>query len=223
MAGPRSERARHRARDLPATIHPYAKVRRLRELASDYAERRDAVAESEELISAALDAVARDYFKRALLRARVAPNSLRQAYRRLASGRRALARSCRRRRVSRPPQFNFLGYGRDRVTDLVDDRFQRVSRNCKSPGPGTNLDWICQADLIANGRVFDALHGGVPWLGINGMQRPSFQLVCTRPPIRKEPPELRLDFHRSPLVRQAGSLRFAHTDARESGAFIKSA
>ena len=80
MAGPRSERARDRASDLPTTIHPIpedAEVRRLREQAIDYvqeAERREAenrgrVAESEELISAALDAVARDYFKRALLRA----------------------------------------------------------------------------------------------------------------------------------------------------------
>jgi hypothetical protein len=80
MASLRSERARDRARDLLATIHPIpedAGVRRLRELAIDYiqeakrheAENRARVAESEELISAALDAVARDYFKRALLRA----------------------------------------------------------------------------------------------------------------------------------------------------------
>jgi hypothetical protein len=80
MAGLRSERARDRARDLLATVYPIpddAEVRRLRELAIDYiqeaerleAENRGRVAESEELISAALDAVARDYFKRALLRA----------------------------------------------------------------------------------------------------------------------------------------------------------
>ena len=80
MAGLRSERARHRARDLPATIHPIpedAEVRKLRKLAIDYvqeaerlkAENRGRAAESQELISAALDAVARDYFKRALLRA----------------------------------------------------------------------------------------------------------------------------------------------------------
>jgi hypothetical protein len=79
--------------------------------------------------------------------------------------------------VSRPLQFNFLCHGRDRVTDLVDDGFQRVGRNCESPGPGTNLGWICQADLIANGRMFDALHGGIPWLRINGLQRPSFHFV----------------------------------------------
>ncbi len=80
MAGLRSERARDRARDLQATVHPIpedAEVRRLRQLAIDYiqeterlkAENRGRTAESEELISAALDAVARDYFKRALLRA----------------------------------------------------------------------------------------------------------------------------------------------------------
>jgi hypothetical protein len=80
MAGLRSERARDRARDLLATVYPIpedAEIRRLRQLAIDYiqeaerlkAENRGRAAESEELISAALDAVARDYFKRALLRA----------------------------------------------------------------------------------------------------------------------------------------------------------
>ena len=80
MAGLRSERARDHARDLLAKVYPIpedAEVRRLRQLAIDYiqeAERLEAensgrAAESEELISAALDAVARDYFKRALLRA----------------------------------------------------------------------------------------------------------------------------------------------------------
>jgi hypothetical protein len=80
MAGLRSERARGRARDLLATVYPIpedAEARRLRQLAIDYiqeaeqleAENRGGAAESEELISAALDAVARDYFKRALLRA----------------------------------------------------------------------------------------------------------------------------------------------------------
>jgi hypothetical protein len=80
MAGLRSERARDRARDLLATVYPIpedAEVRRLRQLAIDYiqeaerlgAENRGRVAESDELISAALDAVARDYFKRAVLRA----------------------------------------------------------------------------------------------------------------------------------------------------------
>jgi hypothetical protein len=77
MAGMRSERARDRARDLLATVYPTPEVRRLRQLAIDHiqeterlkAENRGRAAESEELISAALDAVARDYFKRAVLRA----------------------------------------------------------------------------------------------------------------------------------------------------------
>jgi hypothetical protein len=77
MAGLRSERARDRARDLLAIVYPTPEVRRLRQLTIDYieeterlkAENRGRAAESEELISAALDAVARDYFKRALLRA----------------------------------------------------------------------------------------------------------------------------------------------------------
>lgn len=80
MTGMRREGARGHARDLLATVYPlpdHDKVRRLRELAIDYvreAERFEAensgrVAESNEMISAALDAVARDFFKRAVLRA----------------------------------------------------------------------------------------------------------------------------------------------------------
>ena len=80
MGGIRSERARDRARNLLATVYPVpddAEFRRLRELAMNYvreAERLEAensgrAVESEELISAALDAVARDYFQRTLLRA----------------------------------------------------------------------------------------------------------------------------------------------------------
>jgi hypothetical protein len=80
MVGMRSDRARARARDLLATVYPVpddVEFQRLRELAIDYireAERLEAAnrgreVESDELISAALDAVARDYFSRALLRA----------------------------------------------------------------------------------------------------------------------------------------------------------
>jgi len=80
MAGIKSERARNSARDLLATVYPVpddVELRRLRELAIDYvqeaerleAEKRGRAVESDELISAALDAVARDYFKRAVLRA----------------------------------------------------------------------------------------------------------------------------------------------------------
>jgi hypothetical protein len=80
MAGIKSERARDRARDLLATVYPVpddVEFRRLRELAIDYvqeaerleAEKKGRAVESDELISAALDTVARDYFKRALLRA----------------------------------------------------------------------------------------------------------------------------------------------------------
>jgi hypothetical protein len=80
MAGIKSERAGDRARDLLATVYPApddVEFRRLRELAIDYvqeagrreAEKKGRAVESDELISAALDAVARDYFKRAVLRA----------------------------------------------------------------------------------------------------------------------------------------------------------
>jgi len=79
MAGMRSDRARARARDLLATVYPTpddAEFRRLRELAVDYiqeaerleTEKRGRVLESDEMISVALDAVARDYFTRALVR-----------------------------------------------------------------------------------------------------------------------------------------------------------
>jgi hypothetical protein len=75
----RNDRARARARDLLATVYPIpddVELHRLRELAIEYiqeaerlaAEQRGRAAETDELISAALDAVARDYFARALLR-----------------------------------------------------------------------------------------------------------------------------------------------------------
>jgi hypothetical protein len=79
MVGMRNDRARARARDLLATVYPVPdelKFQHLRELAVDYIreaerlekERRGRAVEPEELISAALDAVARDYFARALFR-----------------------------------------------------------------------------------------------------------------------------------------------------------
>ena len=81
MVGTRSDRARARAQNLLATIYPLpddAELHRLRELALDYireAERLEAghigrTAEADELITAALDAVARDYFARAIARAK---------------------------------------------------------------------------------------------------------------------------------------------------------
>jgi len=77
MYGTRNERARARARHLLALVHPLpddVDVQRLRALAMDYireAERLEAeasgrAAESNELITAVLDAIARDFFKRAL-------------------------------------------------------------------------------------------------------------------------------------------------------------
>ena len=80
MAGMRSDHALARARYLLATLHPVpedAEFYRLRELALEYvaeaerfeAENRSEAAEPEELISEKLDAVARDYFARAVSRA----------------------------------------------------------------------------------------------------------------------------------------------------------
>ena len=62
--------------------------------------------------------------------------------------------------ASCPLQFDFLGNCRNGVTDLFDDRLQRISRYIEPPGPGTNLNWLCQVDLVADGRMFDALHDG---------------------------------------------------------------
>ena len=79
MVGMRNDRVRARARDLLATAYAIpenAEVDRLRDLANYYmqeAERLEAergrVAKPDELISAALDAVARDYFTREVSRA----------------------------------------------------------------------------------------------------------------------------------------------------------
>jgi hypothetical protein len=81
MVGMRSDRTRARARNLLATVYPIpddAELHRLRELAVDYtqeAKRLEAAnrgheVDSEELISATLDAVARDYFARTVARAK---------------------------------------------------------------------------------------------------------------------------------------------------------
>ena len=76
MDGTRNERARTRARHLLAQIAPLpddAEVQRLRELSMEYVreaertENKDVITrESGEQISAALDAIARDFFARAL-------------------------------------------------------------------------------------------------------------------------------------------------------------
>lgn len=81
MVSVRSDRARARARNLLATVYPIpsdAEFYRLRELALEYIqeaerldrEQKDGMTESDELISAALDDVARNYFARALARSR---------------------------------------------------------------------------------------------------------------------------------------------------------
>jgi hypothetical protein len=86
MVRMRSDRARDRARDLLATYYPVpedAESQRLRDLSVQYiqeAERIEAqskghMPESDELISAALDAVARDYFARTVIRAKARDKS----------------------------------------------------------------------------------------------------------------------------------------------------
>jgi hypothetical protein len=79
MARMRTDRARARARDLLATAYPIpdnVELHRLRELAVEYlqeaerleAENKGRAAEPDEAITAALEAIARDYFARALVR-----------------------------------------------------------------------------------------------------------------------------------------------------------
>jgi hypothetical protein len=86
MVRMRSDRARDRARDLLATYYPVpdnAESQRLRELSVQYiqeagrieAESKGRMPESDELISAALDAVARDYFARTVIRAKARDKS----------------------------------------------------------------------------------------------------------------------------------------------------
>ena len=77
MVGMRSDRSRARARDVLATRYPVPEdADRLRELAIDYvreAERLEQAkgrpVQSDELLSSALDAIARDYFARSVARA----------------------------------------------------------------------------------------------------------------------------------------------------------
>ena len=79
MARMRTDRARARARDLLATAYPIpdnVELHRLRELAIEYlqeaerleAENKGRAAEPDEAITAALEAIARDYFARAVVR-----------------------------------------------------------------------------------------------------------------------------------------------------------
>ena len=77
MVGMRSDRTRARARDVLATRYPVPEdADRLRELAVDYVREAERLekskgrpVESDELLSSALDAIARDYFARSVARA----------------------------------------------------------------------------------------------------------------------------------------------------------
>src|SRR6266403_3634334 len=84
--------------------------------------------------------------------------------RQFAFGRWALDRR-RRCLVTCPLKFNFLGHGRDGVTHLGDNGLQCISGHAEPACPGTKLSWLCQVDLVAKGRMFDALHGGFPGCG----------------------------------------------------------
>ena len=94
-----------------------------------------------------------------------------------------------------PLKFNFLADGRDGVAHLVDNGLQRFSGYAEPPGPGSKLSRICQVDLIANGRMFYAMHGGISRLRINGIRRPSFHFACDASSygqglrMRQRPPE----------------------------------
>src|ERR1700704_2001101 len=89
--------------------------------------------------------------------------------RQFAFGRWALDR--RRRCLGTCPlKFNFLGHGPDGVTHLVDNGLQCISGHAEPPGPGSKLSWLCQIDLVAKGRMSDALHGGCPDWGSTASQ-----------------------------------------------------
>jgi hypothetical protein len=77
-------------------------------------------------------------------------------------------------------QLNFLAYRRDRVPHLGGYGFQFIRRHPQPPGPGPNLSRLGHLDLVANRRMFDAMHDGVLRLGINGIQSPSFHFACDR-------------------------------------------
>src|ERR1700738_1263717 len=103
----------------------------------------------------------------------------------------------RRRRcvATCPLKFDFLGHGRDGVADLVDYDLQCISRYAEPPSPGSKLSRVCQVDLIANGRMFYAMHGGISRRRINGIRRPSFHFACDASSygqglrMRQRPPE----------------------------------
>jgi hypothetical protein len=61
--------------------------------------------------------------------------------------------------AGRPLQLNFLGHSRDGISGLVDNRLQDIDGYAEPPRPGPNLRWVCEVDLITNGRMFYALHG----------------------------------------------------------------
>jgi hypothetical protein len=90
-------------------------------------------------------------------------------------------------------QFNFLGHRCHGVTHLADNGLQRISGNVQPPGPCTDLARIGQVNLVANRRMFDAMHGGIPSLNTNGIRGASFHLPFDRPTsqeqIRQRPPE----------------------------------
>jgi hypothetical protein len=61
-------------------------------------------------------------------------------------------------------QFNFFDYRPDGIADLSDNALQCTRRNPEPSRLGTNLSRIRQVYLVANWRMFDALHDGTPWL-----------------------------------------------------------
>src|SRR3954451_14500816 len=66
------------------------------------------------------------------------------------------------------PQFHFLGHSRNRVAHLLDEGLQIIRPDAEPLGPGANLCRIGHVNLVANGRMFDALHGVPPGWEVNG-------------------------------------------------------
>jgi hypothetical protein len=61
-------------------------------------------------------------------------------------------------------KLDFLGHGGDGIPDPAHDNLQCIGRNLEPPGQGTNVSRIRKIDFIAKRRMFDTLHGDIPWL-----------------------------------------------------------
>jgi hypothetical protein len=79
-----------------------------------------------------------------------------------------------------PLKFDLLGHRRDGIADFAGNGSQFAGGNAEPPGPDTDLSRIGQVNLIANGRMFDAMHDGIPSLRTNGVEALRSLPACDR-------------------------------------------